>query len=104
MIILLSEVNSLEELKVKGSFKDVKRFLSKWLPVKARGWKHLWDKIVQLKGWAQQDPLAAKSELFRNTSTEKLEMYRWFITASVRKYNLYISSVYEGVDMFKGVK
>ena len=117
MLILLSEIKTLEDLKAKGSFKVVKASINELIPIKARGWKELWFKIELLKKLTDQyycdfnkimtssiaselaNPIVLS--IFKTPSLPELRKYLWFTMASRRKYNFYLSSIYEGVDYFK---
>lgn len=101
MIIILSEIETLDDLKAKGSFNKVKADINKLIPIKARGWVHLWEKISDLRGYAKYNDLTHMAIFLKLNDINKIKKYLWLVTTTRRKYNLYISSTYEGIDYFK---
>ncbi|PVZ81153.1 hypothetical protein C9426_31920 [Serratia sp. S1B] len=100
-MLIISEIETLEDLKTKGSFNEVKADINELIPIKARGWEHLWKKILELRNYAKYYDLVHSAIFFKTDDVNKIEKYLWLVTASRRKYNFYISSKYEGIDYFK---
>jgi len=100
-MIILSEIETLEQLKKKGTFNEVKTSINEIIPIKARGWNHLWEKILKLRNYAENSDILHTANLLRIKNEFLIKKYLWLITVTRRKYNLYISSKYEGIDYFK---
>ncbi|AYA41416.1 hypothetical protein HZS38_13720 [Xenorhabdus nematophila] len=100
-MLVLSEIKTLEALKAKGSFKKVMAEINKLIPIKARGWKHLWEKILELRKYAENDDLVHAAIFFKTEDLAAIKKYLWMVIVTLRQYNLYISSMYEGINYFK---
>ncbi|MBD2783151.1 hypothetical protein ID858_09885 [Xenorhabdus sp. DI] len=100
-MIVLSEIRTLEALQNKGPFKKVKAEINKLIPIKARGWENLWEKILELRKYAESDDLAHASIFFKTKDLSVIKKYLWMVIVTHRQYNLYISSMYEGINYFK---
>lgn len=100
-MIILSEIESLEYLKAKGPFHKVKASINELIPIKARGWDQMWLKIKALRSHAECYDLSQAMSLLGVKDEGLIKKYLWLVTISRRKYNLYISSKYEGIDYFK---
>ncbi|WP_159182003.1 MULTISPECIES: hypothetical protein [Enterobacteriaceae] len=100
-MIILSEIETLEQLKKKGPFNKVKASINEIIPIKARGWDHLWAKILELRIYAKCNDIFRTANLLRIKDISLIKKYLWLVTATRRKYNLYISFKYEGIDYFK---
>lgn len=64
-MIILSEIETLEQLKKKGPFNKVKASINEIIPIKARGWDHLWAKILELRIYAKCNDIFRTANLLR---------------------------------------